>query len=113
MNSVWDWLQQKQIYANAQRASDAGFDARAALTRVQELETRLDRLSLLCRALAEELEHASGVSEEQLKARMLEIDLRDGKEDGKYDPRASVTCTGCGRTVVNRRGSCMWCGEKL
>ena len=113
MSDMWDWFQHKQIAENAKRSTDAGLDARSALKRVDELEKRLETLSLLCRALVEELESATGVSEAQIKARMLDIDLRDGKEDGKYDPKGTTVCGGCGRTVARKRGGCMWCGEPL
>ncbi|MDP9140468.1 MAG: hypothetical protein M3O62_06725 [Pseudomonadota bacterium] len=113
MSNLWDWFQQKQIADNSKRSSEAGFDAKSALRRVDELEKRIETLSLLCRALVEELERSSGVSEDQIKARMLDIDLRDGRQDGKYDPKASVTCSGCGRTVAKKREGCMWCGERL
>ncbi len=113
MSDMWDWFQHKQIADNARRSSDAGLDARSALKRVDELEKRIETLSLLCRALVEELERSSGVSEDQIKARMLDIDLRDGKQDGKYDPKGTTICGGCGRTVAKRREGCMWCGARL
>lgn len=112
MLSIWDWFQQRQIKESQDQASGAQLRAHRALSQVEELERRLETLSLLCRALVEELGTVTEITEDQLKARMLEIDLRDGKEDGKYTP-PSVICRGCGRKVAPRRGACMWCGAKI
>jgi hypothetical protein len=80
---------------------------------ISELEEKVDRLSLLCHALFEELKRATGYSEAQLKEKMLEIDLRDGKRDGKYDPLASAKCPECGHKITKSRSNCFWCGAKL
>lgn len=113
MSWLWDAFQQKQIGSVQQRASDAHFDAKAALEAIAELEEKVDRLSLVCHALFEELQRATGYSETQLKEKMLEIDLRDGKQDGKLDPLAGRKCPDCGHKITKKRPHCFWCGAKL
>lgn len=96
-----------------QRTSDAHLNAKAALSAISELEEKVDRLSLICHALFEELQRATGYSETRLKEKMIEIDLRDGKRDGKFDPITGVMCPDCGRRVTKKRSNCFWCGVKL
>jgi len=43
---------------------------------------------------------------------MEEIDLRDGKSDGKLAPD-TVECTGCGRKAKSTRRNCLYCGAEL
>lgn len=113
MSWLWDAFQQKQIGDVQQRASDAQFDSRTAIEAIAGLEEKVDRLSLLCHALFEELHRATGFSEAQLKEKMVEIDGRDGKLDGKYNPLAGMKCPDCGHRITKRRSHCFWCGAKL
>ncbi|MGL6162209.1 hypothetical protein [Microbulbifer sp.] len=113
MSWFWDAFQQSQISDNQQRSSDAKNDAASALRSARELEDKVDRLSLLCHALFEELERTTGFSETQLKEKMIEIDLRDGKLDGKFDPSVGKSCPDCGHQIKRSRPNCFWCGASL
>ena len=88
MSFLWEWLQQEQIGDAQARTSATRFDAKAAFDEIKQLQQRVDRLSLLCQAMFEEMEKSAGFSEARLKERMLEIDLRDGKRDGRLAPSA-------------------------
>ncbi|WKD51108.1 hypothetical protein [Microbulbifer spongiae] len=113
MSWLWDAFQQSQISDNQKRSSDAKNDSALALRSVRELEEKLDRLSLLCHALFEELERTTGFSEAQLKEKMLEIDLRDGKLDGKVNLTAGKKCPDCGHQIKKSRPNCFYCGASL
>lgn len=113
MASLWNWFQHLQIRDNHQRSATAQIDARYALRQIDDLEAKVDSLALLCHALFEELQTVTGMTEAQLKARMTEIDLRDGMLDGKYAPQALATCPECGHKVKSNRPNCFWCGAKL
>lgn len=113
MSWIWNAFQQMQIRDGQQRVSDAGITARSAQQAIAELEEKVDRLSLICHALFEEIERTTGFTEIQLKQKMLEIDMRDGNRDGKYDPVSNQKCPECGHTVKNRRDNCFWCGASL
>ena len=54
----------------------------------------------------------SGLTDEQLLAKVSEIDLRDGVADGKIRGGAEP-CKKCGRTLSKRHMSCMYCGEPI
>jgi hypothetical protein len=113
MSFLWDWLQQEQIGDAQARISAARFDAKAALDEIAQLQQRVDRLSLLCQAMFEEMEKSAGLSEARLKERMLEIDLRDGKRDGRLAPSSGGKCPDCGHIITKIRSNCFWCGAKL
>jgi hypothetical protein len=112
MNLFHEFRQSGQI----QRAQDdaAAAKSRAAQvgTRVEDLERRADRLALACQALWEILRTNLGMSDEQIREKMGEIDLRDGVADGRIT--AQVTnCTQCGRPVRSSRDTCLYCGHAM
>ncbi len=77
----------------------------------QSLQQDLDRLTLACAAMWSLLkEH--GHTEEELLARMEELDQRDGRIDGKLALDA-VVCAGCGRKSRGQRRACLYCGKPL
>lgn len=98
----------------------AKLDAQAARRRagevatdVNKLEDRVDHLALACMAMWSLLREKTDLTEDDLLERIKQIDLADGKEDGKV--RAEITeCPECGRTLSRRHRQCMYCGcEKL
>lgn len=76
-----------------------------------DLASRIDHLSLVCRAMWEILRDSHGVSEDMLLTKVREIDLRDGKLDGKYLKEVRK-CTKCQRVMNPRHFKCIYCGEE-
>ena len=109
---LWDLIQQSQIHdasssaANAQRRAD---QVRHDVVRTQ---TTIDALALSCAAMWELLSERLGVTDQELIAKIEEIDLRDGKLDGKMSPDKQV-CSGCGRANHGARSRCLYCGTEL
>jgi len=90
---------------------NAEHGAERAAKDIQQLQAELDRLTLSCAALWSLLkEH--GHTDEELLARMQELDLRDGKLDGRIAPDA-IACDGCGRKTKAGRRTCLYCGKEL
>ncbi len=54
----------------------------------------------------------SDLTEDDIEAKILEIDGRDGRVDGKIATKIT-NCTACGRPTNSRRGSCVMCGVPL
>ena len=79
---------------------------------VRELERRNDRMSLASQALWELLRERTDLTEEDLQAKILEVDLRDGVEDGKMSKRVSE-CPQCQRPTNSKRSHCVYCGAVL
>ena len=75
-----------------------------------DLRQRVELLALANQALFEILQDRLGLTEEEVLARMAEIDARDGAKDGKITPRVT-DCPRCRRKVSTNRQKCMFCGE--
>lgn len=107
---LWNMYQDQRLLEatfQAGSAKDAAADAKTAVTGVQR---QLDSLLLVNMAMWSILEEKLGVTEVQLAERVREIDLRDGKLDGRYAPQG-VECPKCRRVMSVRHKRCMYCGE--
>ena len=76
---------------------------------VRYLEGRIDRLTLVNMAMWSLLKDKLGVTEEDLINRMVEIDISDGKADGKVTTGVRK-CGKCGRTLAAKHRKCLYCG---
>ena len=101
--------------AAAGAIGDVGASAPAATAqtdrgRDKQIEERLDRLVLVCTAMWELIQEKTSLSEEDLLAKVREVDLRDGAEDNKIRG-AIAQCPQCGRTMSPRHRRCLYCGN--
>ena len=74
------------------------------------LSEKIDQLYIMNLAALELLSDL-GVSKAEVMNKIEEIDLRDGKADGKVSPQTE--CTDCGHRVAKRRTHCFYCGSKV
>ncbi|EHW0696159.1 hypothetical protein BBM40_13460 [Vibrio parahaemolyticus] len=74
------------------------------------LEEKIDSLYILTLASLELL-NEQGVSNKQIMNKIEEIDLRDGKKDGKLAPISH--CNDCGHKISKRRTHCFYCGAAI
>ncbi len=109
MSLFWNMHYGGHVAAEAAGARSA---ARDAGTRVAELEARLDRMALACQAMWTLLSEKLQVSEEELLNRVNDLDLSDGKLDGKVR-RSAGECGKCGRKVARRFPRCIYCGTVM
>lgn len=78
----------------------------------QQLMARLDAMELAFAGLWKLLK-AQGFTNEHLVKAMEEVDLEDGKKDGKITSVHSV-CPSCGQKILSRVSKkCLWCGADL
>ena len=107
----WNLHQQRRL----DELRDTEREARRSLGRaagdLEHVEHQVDRLTLACAAMWSLLKQ-HGHTEEELLARMQELDLRDGKLDGRIAPDAR-TCSGCARKSKADRRTCLFCGAEL
>jgi hypothetical protein len=75
------------------------------------LEDRLDRLALICMAMWTLLQSETSLTEEDLLARVREIDLMDGSDDGRIT-RKVARCSRCDRPMSSRHTRCIYCGSE-
>ena len=87
----------------------AGAKAGRAQREVEQLADRLDRLQLVCTAMWELLAERAELTEQDLLAKVEEVDLRDGRADGKISPQVK-RCRQCGRAMSQRHARCLYCG---
>ncbi len=112
MELFWELWQDRRISAAQGDASVAKVNVAQNTREVRDLDFTIDRIALASQAMWELLSARLGLTEEDLRAKMAEIDLRDGKEDGRMTTRAT-DCTGCGRKVNVRRERCLYCGATV
>lgn len=112
MSSLFiDMHQYRRIDQAEAKASRAENKANQFEYRIDELERRANRTALACQALWEILSERLEISIEDVYERMKDIDLRDGKTDGKI--KGQVTkCQNCGRAVNSAHPKCVYCGYK-
>ena len=113
---LWDLYQQYRIEKIDQqldnvRASAAALEGSADLRAAARLDDKVNRLALICRAMFELIQASSGITEDQLKAKIVEIDSRDGETDGKITAPAK-RCPKCGAMMSPQMGRCLFCGHQ-
>lgn len=81
--------------------------------KVEYLEARCDRLAMLCEAMWTMLRDQLKLTDEQLLDRINEIDLTDGRLDGKVERGRAIICQKCGRNVSRKFSKCFYCGALL
>ncbi len=107
---LWDIYQEYRIYNlshRIDRAESAPKTDALARDEVQRIEEKLDRLALITRAMFE----LSGVPEEKLLEKVVEIDLRDGQKDGRMSPKPK-RCPKCEAMISPKFGRCLFCGHQ-
>jgi len=93
-------------------AAAAESAAGSASRKVNELAARCDQLVMVCEAMWTLLRDKLGVTDEELVTRVNDIDLSDGKLDGKVR-KTAVSCPKCNRTIARRFPKCIYCGQPV
>ncbi len=105
----WE-IHQHQRIAEAESAATRGAEkALDAASQVRSFEERLDKLTLVSMALWSLLKETTDLTEEDLMERVKEIDLSDGKLDGKVR-HALLRCPECSRVMSAKHKCCLYCG---
>lgn len=77
------------------------------------LRSDIERLFMIAEALWGMLAEQYGYTEEDLVRRIHEIDLRDGRLDGRVAPAQPSKCPHCGRILEKTRPYCIYCGKPV
>lgn len=109
MDFIWNMYQRGQISEAKRDASDAKLEATLYQKKTDELERRLNTIALACQAQWELLRENTNLQDNDILEKMKEIDLRDGRSDGKIS-RRPLPCKKCGRTINTANPKCMYCG---
>jgi hypothetical protein len=105
-------------YLHASRAATSATQAEGSARRAEfalaRLEDQLERQALIIRSLLEVCARKKVFDEPEFRELVNEIDLSDGRLDGKYKPQAApIECVECGKINGKRAVTCMYCGEDL
>ena len=109
---IWHSYHQPQIKAAESIADQAERKAERAANDLGTLERHVDRIGLACQAMWELLREHSGITEEDLERKILEVDLRDGKLDGRIG-HTIMECPQCGKNTNSKRFNCVMCGAPI
>lgn len=109
---LWEIYQQTKIAGAERTAEQAKSKADRFADRIDDLERHVDRLSLACQAMWELLRSQSGLAEADIEQKILEIDGRDGRVDGKIAIQ-QLDCPRCGRKTNTKRRACVMCGAPI
>lgn len=107
---IFDLFQNQRIRNVEIESSESRRRASLAVRNSDDLRLQVQRLELICHALWELLSESTGATDQQLKSKVREIDLRDGRLDGRLEPKV-ISCSGCGRQFNHRHPVCIYCGE--
>lgn len=95
----------------SQSARDASSEARRASTKAEQVQFDVERLLMITEALWMILKEQHGYDDAELQRRVAEIDMRDGKLDGKVARTAPVKCPKCSKPLSKKRPRCIYCGH--
>lgn len=112
MSFLWDLQQDRRIGEVVSKAANARSQAQTAQEQNEALESRLESLLLANAAMWSLLRERLGVTDAELLERMRQIDLLDGKADGRMSPHV-LECSGCKRTMSTRFRRCVYCGTPI
>lgn len=107
-----DIVQQFQIEKARSAADLASSKVEGLISSKDNTEHQLEKLTLACQAMWEILRDHLGFTDEQLKAKILEVDARDGVVDGKIGVEL-IDCPQCGKKASTSKTNCMYCGHRL
>ncbi len=116
--SIWDMILEVEQGAlpdlDKPEAAGGGEDVGRAGRddRVAQLEARLDWTLMVCEAMWSLLKEHLQLTDDRLIERITELDMADGKLDGKK-ARPPATCGTCSRTVSQRFPRCIYCGAVI
>jgi len=104
--------------ARANRAQTTGEIASRIATEVrtenESLRFDVEKLFMITQALWTMLKEQHGYTDEQLIDRINQIDLQDGRLDGKVaKEKIRPDCPSCGRKLIGRRPVCLYCGTEV
>jgi predicted Zn-ribbon and HTH transcriptional regulator len=107
----WELSQQRSVDKATSQAEAAAKRTVDLKAEVRELRRLVNKLMLVTQALWEIIAETNHLDEKLLIKKVNEVDLRDGKLDGKLK-RAVKKCASCGRTLHRQHSKCLYCGSE-
>lgn len=96
-----------QLWHQIHLHADANVEAR-----LEDLEHRLAKMSLINQALWEILRRENELRDDEILSKVAEIDLRDGTLD-EHMNKGPIHCPSCGRKTSRRQRRCIYCSAEI
>ena len=112
MSIAWDVVQHFQINKAQETADLASHKIDSLSARKDNTKQDIEELTLACQAMWELLRDHLGFTDENLKAKIIVIDARDGVVDGKIGAEL-IDCPHCGQRASTMKPNCVYCGQSL
>jgi len=91
--------------------------ARGAVNEAQSeiyvLKQNVERLLMITEALWTFVKENHTYEDEDLYKEIMNIDMRDGKLDGRVSPEEPKKCFHCDHILLRRKPFCMYCGKTV
>ena len=99
-------------YGQNQDISTATSNASHAKLEVEFLRHEMERILIINQALWEIIKETNHLDKDLLYKKMIEIDGRDGKVDGKVSKSPPKHCEKCNQILPRDKPFCFYCGNK-
>jgi hypothetical protein len=109
MLNIFQELQLNELRA---KQSDSDLSLKKTGLDLDDIARQLRKMALVNQALYELLKERLDISDEDLRRKIREIDLRDGTADGKLDA-SSLRCPKCRGAVTAGAFFCLTCGATV
>ena len=80
--------------------------------KISRLEEKIEFMRVANQVLWEIVSEKCGVTVDEFKARVMEVDVRDGALDGRVTMRI-LDCPNCHQKVNSKRALCLYCEAPL
>ncbi|MCB1133140.1 MAG: hypothetical protein KDN05_18610 [Verrucomicrobiae bacterium] len=109
---MWDIYQEMRLNDHRARIAETGASLRETSGDLGDLTQLVRKMALVNQALFELLKERTGLTDEDLRRKIKEVDLRDGKADGRLNAQ-TLRCPKCGGAVTAGALSCLTCGAMV
>lgn len=103
--------------AQSRQASNEALSASHRASKASDeaifLKADLEKLMMITEVLWSILKQHHGYTDADLVHKVEQIDMKDGKLDGKVAKSAPMKCPSCNRTIQKKRSRCLWCGCRV
>ena len=90
-----------------------GSSVKSESSEIQYLKSDIERLLMITEALWELLKEQHGYSDIDLLKKVTDIDMRDGRLDGKVAKDGPKVCPHCNRATTKSAPVCIYCGKPV
>lgn len=94
-------------------AQTAKSKASEAKLEVELLRNEIERVLMINQALWEIIKETNNLDKDYLFKKVIEIDARDGKVDGKVSKSPPKHCSKCNQVLPKDKPFCFYCGNKV